>query len=309
MNTKLWIAFRFVACLAVAAILIVTMVVATSAVTFSPLTDSIKIEEGRAVFSERCASCHSVNPNELSVRGPNLGTLLERKAHGNSSLTDYLLESILQPQASRSTEQYGYMPNVAKGLAKKDVYNLVGYLLHEIGEDDSYRELSFRYKSIAVEGPRTAAGNVHADYQTLEKGREIFFGKGNCATCHDWLAWEGAVREQLISKGPNLRNIGSMPKEHLRESILNPNKTILGGYESTVVLLEDGTTITGRILKEDESVYLLDTSSTASGAKVHVVEKSEIAQRKTSKVSSMPTYKELLSEEELEALIAFISCL
>lgn len=292
----------------VAAFVVVT-IIGVSAYSYSPLANSIDIQRGHALFQNRCASCHSVDPDGLAARGPNLGTLKDRKPYGDRSLTDYVIESILNPEAFRSTEQYGYMPNVVQGLAKSELADLVGYLVHEVGGEQSLSELSFTYASIASQEVKTNLDREHLDYQTINKGREIFMGKGKCASCHDWIAWEGSVLEKPGSKAPNLRNISTKPIDYVRESILEPNKFILSGFESTLLVLEDGTTVNGLVIRENETnLVIFDSSQNADSQMLHI-EKSTIEEMKTIETSIMPSYKDVLTKEELEAVLAFLSYL
>jgi len=309
MKSLFWNTIRISLCLAIVSAFVVVTILAVSASHYSPLTNSINTKKGSDIFHARCISCHSLDPNGIAGRGPNLGTLNHRKPFRDQSLTDYLIESIVRPEAFRATEQYGYMPNVVQGLTQSQIADLVGFLVCEIGEENSLSELSFKYSSIEAQEVKTSLKREHASYATISKGREIFFGKGNCASCHNWLALEGLFMDSASAKAPSLRNIGTKPAQYIHESITEPSKFIVNGFESTLFLLEDGRTIVGRIVNESEANYVIVDSSKSVGSSLIYIKKSTIEEMKTNNLSTMPSYKDTLTEEELKAVLAFISYL
>ncbi len=308
MKNVAWQLTKLALCLSASFGTVALVILLTSMGTFSPLTPAVDVERGQAIFRNRCASCHAVDPNLPSGRGPNLGTLAERTPYPSGGLTDYLLESIVQPQASRSTKQFGFMPNAAKGLTRQEIACVVGYLIEEIGERESLRNLSYKYSSFPVAAMRTNS-DLHPTFEKISTGREIFFGKGKCASCHDWIPWESYTWNKATSIGPDLNNVGTKPKSYLRESILDPHTLILGGYESTSILLDDGTTVTGRLITQDDTHCTLVGNDDDNNPQLLVVDASSIEAMKKQTVSSMPSYKDVLTEEEVEALLAFISYL
>lgn len=308
MKNVTWQLTKLVLCLSASSGIVTLAILLASMGTYSPLVPAVNITHGQSIFRNRCASCHSVEPDSPTGRGPNLGTLADRKPYPAGGITDYLLESIVQPQASRSTKQFGYMPNAARGLSRKEIVSLVGYLLDEMGKKHSLRDLSYKYSSFPIDEMNTNR-DLHPTFEEISSGREIFFGKGKCASCHDWIAWENYTWEKVTSMGPNLMNVGTKPRSYLQDSILEPSTVILSGYESTSILLEDGRTVSGRIITQDDTVCTLIGNDSNNNPKLFDVEKSSIEAMKTQTVSSMPSYKGFLTEEEVEALVAFISYL
>ena len=87
-----------------------------------------------------------------------------------------------------------------------------------------------------------AGGNVG-------RGADLFFGRTDlsCVRCHVADGRGGAV-------GPNLSGIGALkPSEYLVESIVDPNKTIAEGFQTVLVLTDEGRTVTGVLRAEDDA--------------------------------------------------------
>jgi putative heme-binding domain-containing protein len=135
------------------------------------------------------------------------------------------------------------------------------------------------------------------------KGEKLFFnseGKANCGKCH-------AVNGQGGNVGPQLSWVGtSRTKPFLLESILNPKAVITSGYSSILILTKKGKFITGvKINEDDSSIDLVDKEGNA----LHI-SKGEIKKYKTQKISIMPgNFKDILSEDEVRHLLAYLSTL
>lgn len=70
-------------------------------------------------------------------------------------------------------------------------------------------------------------------------GKQFFFGKGQCASCH-MVSGEGAAI------GPDLSNIAlAMTVEEIREALLEPDARIAPGYGLVAVRMRDGRTLRG----------------------------------------------------------------
>ncbi len=134
-----------------------------------------------------------------------------------------------------------------------------------------------------------------------ERGREVFFGNTavSCLRCHKVHGVGGDV-------GPDLTGIGARrDRLSLLRSIVDPNAEISEGYESVVLLLDDGRVVTGVLRREDARQLELVT---AEGSKL-VIEKSRIEARRRGP-SAMPSdLVEKLSPRELRDLIEFLSSL
>ncbi len=78
--------------------------------------------------------------------------------------------------------------------------------------------------------------NVPGD---VAAGKQFFFGKGQCASCH-------MVRGEGSPIGPDLSDIAlDMSVEEIRESLLKPDARITPGYDLVSVRLRNGQTLRG----------------------------------------------------------------
>lgn len=121
-----------------------------------------------------------------------------------------------------------------------------------------------------------------------------------CSTCH-------RVGEHGGNVGPNLTNIGGkFDRPHLIDSLLYPSRQISYGYETTVVVTQDGKTVSG-IAKEstEDHVTLLDSQNRRIR-----ISKSDIEETQISKTSIMPTgLAESLSAQEFVDLVSYLETL
>ncbi len=134
-----------------------------------------------------------------------------------------------------------------------------------------------------------------------DAGKTIFFQKiaVACLRCHKVAGQGGEV-------GPELTGIGTKQKrDYLLESLIQPDKSIAKGFESLILILTNGKTITG-ILKHDNpnDLVLMDADG-----KLIIVKKSDIEEKKTGK-SAMPAdlYKQL-TKYELRDLVEYLATL
>lgn len=134
-----------------------------------------------------------------------------------------------------------------------------------------------------------------------EAGKNVFFQKiaVACVRCHKLEGQGGDV-------GPELNGIGSKQKrDYLLESIILPEKNIAKGFESLIIVLSNGKTVTG-ILKQDKpnEIVLMDFEG-----KLMTVKKADIEEKKIGK-SAMPAdlYKQL-NKQELRDLVEYLASL
>jgi putative heme-binding domain-containing protein len=99
-----------------------------------------------------------------------------------------------------------------------------------------------------------------------------------CAACHQI----GDVGKEF---GPKLDDLAMrMGRREIIESVVWPNEKISKGFETVAVVTDDGRTIAGFILREDDDTISLGVAN----GKVEVVEKDIIEFRQEKKASSMP---------------------
>jgi putative heme-binding domain-containing protein len=128
------------------------------------------------------------------------------------------------------------------------------------------------------------------------RGRELFEGKGNCASCH-------RVNGKGPRVAPDLSDVGSTRTADLLErTLLDPTAAMLPVNRSVRAVTRDGKVITGRRLNEDTyTVELIDEHENLVS-----IEKSNLREYTVSKTSSMPSYKDTFSEKERADVLAYL---
>ncbi|MCA9062540.1 MAG: HEAT repeat domain-containing protein [Planctomycetaceae bacterium] len=132
-----------------------------------------------------------------------------------------------------------------------------------------------------------------------ERGREIFFGRSaaSCRRCHKVAGSGGEV-------GPDLSKIGKeKDRQYLLEAIVDPNAKIAKGFETAVILTNEGHVVAGIVRSEDDQTLQLMTPQGA----IVTVAKEDVDDR-TVGVSGMPAdISKNLSRAEIRDLVEFLS--
>jgi putative heme-binding domain-containing protein len=130
-------------------------------------------------------------------------------------------------------------------------------------------------------------------------GAVLFVGKGACQTCH-------RVRDTGSRLGPDLSDIGMVrTPEELASSLLDPAAEILPENRFYRVVTRDGASITGRLLNHDVfQVLMIDPKE-----QLRHFQKSELRSHGFVEGSNMPSYRSLLSRQELADVIAYLTTL
>ncbi len=127
-------------------------------------------------------------------------------------------------------------------------------------------------------------------------GRELFAGAGNCAGCH-------AVNGKGPRVAPDLGDIGTLrTADLLHKTLLDPAATMLPANRPVHAVTKDGKVINGRRLNEDTyTVQLIDEQE-------HLVSltKADLREYAVLKNTSMPSYKDTFSAQELADLEAYL---
>jgi putative heme-binding domain-containing protein len=131
------------------------------------------------------------------------------------------------------------------------------------------------------------------------KGQAIFMGKGGCLRCH-------RVADNGSRMGPNLGGIATERSvEELQKALLDANPEVAPRNQLYRVVTNDGQTITGRILNQDDfSLQMLDAQEQLRGFM-----KSSLRESGFTTTPPMPSYRDKLTAEEQTDLIAFLSSL
>ncbi len=159
-------------------------------------------------------------------------------------------------------------------------------------EDSIWKILLFvrTFEVNAGEACEVTPGDVRAG--------EAVYGRNGCQGCH-------AVGAEGGRLGPDLTHIGlNYSRVQLREALLEPDEQISARYR-TVRLESGGRRVEGVLLNEDGySVHLLNTAG-----KLRSFAKDSIANLEKPGVSLMPGYRDRLSEQELDDLLAYLCAL
>jgi putative membrane-bound dehydrogenase-like protein len=126
------------------------------------------------------------------------------------------------------------------------------------------------------------------------RGKVVF--ETNCAKCHR----HGSLGNVV---GPDLTGVGARARSDILIDILDPNRSVEGNYRQYQVETKQGTLLTGLLAAETRTaVELLD-----SDAKKHVVLREDIENMISSKQSLMPEGFEKIGENDLAALLEFLT--
>jgi putative heme-binding domain-containing protein len=142
--------------------------------------------------------------------------------------------------------------------------------------------------------------NASAERPTgsLARGADLFRSKG-CIGCH-------RVRGEGGALGPDLSQIGKMRSlEHLRQSMIDPSADVQPRY--WVASFKDGAgkAVEGFVMNEDTyTVQLMDMNE-----QLHSYDKAAMKEYKVEKISKMPSYKDSLTGEQLDDLVAYLASL
>ena len=128
------------------------------------------------------------------------------------------------------------------------------------------------------------------------RGKAIFEGAGNCAGCH-------AVNGKGPRVAPDLGDIGNLrTAELLHRTLIDPAGSMLPVNRSVRAITKDGKTINGRRLNEDTyTVQLVDEHE-----RLVSLTKSELREYTVLKTTTMPSYKDKLSEQQLADVEAYL---
>ena len=128
-----------------------------------------------------------------------------------------------------------------------------------------------------------------------ERGRTQFTD-AKCATCHQ-------VNGVGSHTGPDLSEIGrSRAAGALQQTLVDPSSRMMPINRPVRIVTKDGKTFTGRRLNEDTfTVQLIDDQE-----RLLSLTKADLREYTILKTSSMPSYKDKLSAQEMADLLAYL---
>ena len=128
------------------------------------------------------------------------------------------------------------------------------------------------------------------------RGRSLYLGKGDCASCH-------RINGDGSRMGPDLSAIGTnRTAQILEHKLLDPTATLFPINRPVRVVTQDGTVVTGRRLNEDtHTVQIIDQNE-----QLRSFEKSALRELTILDDSTMPAFGEVLNPQEISDLVAYL---
>lgn len=241
--------------------------------------NSQAIAQGEQVYNQNCTSCHGPNGGAGEI-GPEIIHNLSVPLRGE--LNDNQILEVIRNGAPGTL-----MPAWKGKLADDDILK-IGAFLHSL-------------RGTAIDNP--LPGNV-------AHGEEIFWGKGQCGSCH-MLDGRGGL------KGPDLTNVAAEYKSNLIvDALTKPNHRVYGDggvhlralpamdtYDPVHVTLTSGRTIDGVLLNQDSySLQLMGDDN-----QLHLLDRAQV-KAVANKPPLMPTdYDKRLTKDEFADLMAFLT--
>ena len=177
-------------------------------------------------------------------------------------------------------------------------YPVIAQHIHN-NSDVSVRTLASRFfpKEDVVGNALPPIGDIANLNGDPSKGRELYFGRAVCYTCH-------LHGEEGRDIGPNLTTVGQrFDRSAILDSIVNPSAAIAFGYETVLIETTDGRSLSGFVVGDSDTVIIKDIAG-----QQHQVAKDEIKTRQTMDQSIMPAGTGLgLSAQDLADLVAFLT--
>ena len=172
-----------------------------------------------ALFKESCAGCHGQLGNGGRM-GPSLLTSQAKKLR-RQSLNQIIYSG--RPDMGMPAFQSTYSIDQIQALAVH-VLKLQGR-----GSDGVNRRINMRRKK----GPALSP----AEQASVNRGRQIFFKEARCGECHSVFDYGGRTAPQLN------RFAKRKTRAQVLEAIVKPSVKISPGYQSTEIVMQDGTVL------------------------------------------------------------------
>ncbi|MGB8481199.1 MAG: c-type cytochrome [Acidobacteriaceae bacterium] len=221
-------------------------------------------DQGAQLYASNCAYCHGADGR--GGRGPSIATLPKVIAMSNQDL----------------------MGIVHKGEADQ---GMPGF--PDLGDEGTKAIVQYlrTLQGVTADGPPAKlTGDPDA-------GRQLFYGKGQCSTCHMILAQGGFMAEELTSYARN------RTADEILRAIVNPDAELEPTSRVVNVCTRDGQSLTGVVRAEDNLNITLQTED----GRYHFLSRSSLAAVNYSDHSLMPRdYGTRLASGELDDLVAFL---
>ncbi len=217
------------------------------------------IAYGSRLYDAQCTTCHGANGD--GVGGVDLRSGKFRNAVTDQDLTRVVLTGI---------------PGTGMQAFRFDASEIAGIIAYLRNMNSFDR------------------GSVKAG--DAARGRAVFDGKGQCASCHRVGAQGSRVAPDLSDVGA-ARSAGS-----LLRSLTDPTSQMMPINRPVRAVTRDGKVFSGRRLNEDTyTVQLIDAQE-----RLVSLTKSELAEYTIVTVSPMPSFKDRLNPDEIADLVAYL---
>jgi putative heme-binding domain-containing protein len=221
-------------------------------------------DQGAQLFSSHCAYCHGADGR--GGRGPAIATLPKVIAMSNQDL----------------------MGIVHKGEADQ---GMPGF--PDLGDPGTKAVVQYlrTLQGVTADGPPAKlTGDPNA-------GRQLFFGKAQCSTCHMILGKGGFMAPELTAYTRN------RTADEILQVIVNPDADLEPTSRVANVRTRDGKSLTGVVRAEDNMNITLQTED----GRYHFLSRSSVAAVNYTNHSLMPRdYGTRLTSGELDDLVAFL---
>lgn len=237
------------------------------------------ISQGEQLYNQNCTACHGINGGAGEI-GPEIVHNLSGSLRGE--LDDNQILAVIRNGTPRTA-----MPAWKGKLSEDDILK-IGAFLHSL-------------RGTALDNP--LPGDV-------ANGQEIYWGKGQCGSCH-MLGGRGGLR------GPDLTNIAAARKSNsIIDALTKANHRIYGDggvhlsalppmdtYDAVHIMLGDGRTLDGVLLNQDSySLQLMGDDD-----QLYLLDRKQVKEIAT-KPPIMPTdYDKRLAPKEFADLMAFLT--
>ena len=226
------------------------------------------IDNGARLYQSSCAGCHG--PNGDMVPGIELQRGGFRRATSDVDIMRLIQSGIpgtTMPPSSFTDNQAG---------------SIVAFL---------------RSRSPAAPPtPFGRGGPVTIARGDASRGKSVYEARGQCATCH-------RVDGRGPRVAPELTEIGTIrPATELREKLVDPNTNIRPGNRYVEAVTKRGDKIAGRLLNQDTfTVQLIDANE-----RLVSLSRNDLRDFTYVKSSPMPSYRDTLTQGELDDLVAYL---
>ena len=129
---------------------------------------------------------------------------------------------------------------------------------------------------------------------------KILFAATLCASCHTMGGSGGSI-------GPDLTQLGTrFSTKDILESIIDPSKEVSDQYASTNFILKDGSTVLGRLIRQDDNTYYVSQNPLTPQQLREIAKKDVLKTQKSDQSIMFPGLINSLNPDELKDLMAYL---